>query len=164
MVFDNLVLKWRSLSADRKSLLMMLLICVLYFGGMGWCVVVGILLYHGTKLSVSQEAIVFAKQVVSNYQKFEEIEDDTDAPLTYTQIKYALKAQAKVGMLTNTKANRLVYETLLLRIFEEHNMRYVDRIKHLGPCLLACFVHPESYDLSQTYLNHQVESGNDTIR
>jgi hypothetical protein len=71
-----------------------------------------------------------------------------------TATKFAFIAMSKVGCLTPTNANRMVYETALLHIFDEYNVRHNIRMELLGEALVACFIRPESYNRAIRIIEH----------
>jgi hypothetical protein len=73
---------------------------------------------------------------------------DDSEPIAFsnkTAVKFAIQAQSKVGCLKPSVANRLVYETTLLHLFDELHVRRNIRMALLGEALIACFIRPESY-------------------
>jgi hypothetical protein len=112
-----------------------------------------IFLIISTKVVLDVEAQRFYKSVKDKYFTelgVTEIEEEIKVDVTSKRaaVKFGLMAQAKVGVLSPTVANRLVYETVLLRIFEEQHVRHNIRLELLGEALLSCFVRPESYEIA----------------
>nr|WOC94064.1 replication protein [Gorica tombusvirus 1] len=62
--------------------------------------------------------------------------------------KMAQVARAKVGYLTNTPENRLIYQRVILELMEKDRLRYVDRDYNLPLALGCCFVYPEGTEES----------------
>nr|UHS72146.1 MAG: hypothetical protein [Tombusviridae sp.] len=69
-------------------------------------------------------------------------------------IRCAMMARAKVGRLTPTKANELVYQRVLLDHFDEINLRLVDRDTCMARCVAACFITSKEWDLVDEMLEH----------
>jgi hypothetical protein len=66
-------------------------------------------------------------------------------PTRKSAVRFAILAQGKVGILKPSEANRLVYETVLLQLFRDYDVRYNVRIALLGEALVACFVRTIEY-------------------
>ncbi len=59
-------------------------------------------------------------------------------------VKVAQAARAKVGILSNTRANELVYQRVCLDVMRDLNVRYTDIDRHIGMAMLACFINNET--------------------
>jgi hypothetical protein len=112
------------------------------------CVVV----YFVASVGLDAETIKWFERVRNTYDKelkSDEPDLNKEVPIVIcksTAVKFALLAQSKVGCLDATNANRLVYETTLLHIFDEYHVRHNVRMTLLGEALVACFIRPEAYD------------------
>jgi len=153
--------RWVMLSSLQAKLLVtatVIACCIFGFAGLvAPCVV----LYCVGTIGLDAETVLWFRKVHSTY--FDETADESAAdlgegisivPSRRTAVKFAIKAQSKLGMLEPTKANRMVYETTLLRLFEEHRVRNNVRISLLGEALVACYVRPKEYQYALDVIDH----------
>ncbi len=110
-------------------------------------------LYFVATIGLDADTVAWFKRVHSTYLSEQSDESAPDlcdgpniVPSRRTAVKFAIRAQSKVGMLKPSEANRLVYETVLLRLFDEYHVRHNVRISLLGEALVACFVRPKEYE------------------
>jgi hypothetical protein len=122
------------------------------FGWQGLVIPV-IAVYLTAQVGLDAETLSFLRDVKKRYvgeleDKGEDLPETIPTVSRKTAVKFALKAQGKVGVLKPTNANRLVYETVLLKLFEEHHVRISERMNLLGEALVACFLRPKQYDMA----------------
>jgi hypothetical protein len=116
--------------------------------------VISVVFQH-TQLSFDAE--VFLEEIRDTVADEVVADDGTDvsdvafSPLPFgprkAAAKFSLMARAKVGRLSVSKANELVYQKTLLRLFEEYNVRYSAREEILPAAIMACFVNGKEWDL-----------------
>jgi len=70
--------------------------------------------------------------------------------------KIATRAISKVGLLSPTRANKLVYQNVCLGILESMNVRYVDRVRVLPYAIAACLCRPEEVQDTERCIEHLV--------
>jgi len=161
--------KWESLSALHKKLVTLLTIgfcCIFGFYGL---ITPAVILYFVVSSGLDACTLRWFNDIKLNYKNqissecvFEDLVIDSSEEIragVKTAIKFALRAQSKVGLLPCSNVNRLVYETTLLNIFEEFHVRHNVRLDLLGDALIACFIRTENYDRA---LNVIKELGGDT--
>jgi hypothetical protein len=142
----------------KLAILTTVMACIL-FGAQGLIVPCMVLYMVGT-IGLDRETLAWFTKIKSAYSSeltsMEPFEwDNTNAVASdKAAVKFALLATSRVGCLTPSVANRLVYETTLLRLFEEHNVRFNLRMDLLGGALVACFIRPKSYDQALTVIQH----------
>jgi len=68
--------------------------------------------------------------------------------------KIATRAIAKVGLLTPSKANKLVYQKVILDILAQQNVRYADRLRVLPLAIAACLNRPEEIQAQERCIEH----------
>nr|UHS72240.1 MAG: hypothetical protein [Tombusviridae sp.] len=68
--------------------------------------------------------------------------------------KLAVRAISKVGLLSATKANALVYQKVLLDEMRSLNVRYNDRIRILPLAIAACLDRPEEVRKVEECIKH----------
>jgi len=144
---------WESFPVWKRNVIALVTILLACIFGFQALLVPCFFFAIASNVVLDAEAQRFFKQVKADY--FVELNDDpevgetvVDVKSSRAPIKFAVLAQSKVGILSPTVANRLVYETVLLRIFEEQRVRHNIRLELLGEALLACFVRPESYEIA----------------
>jgi len=148
--------KWESLSALSQKLITLLtlgLCCVFGFYGF---IAPAVILYFTVSSGLDANTIKWFNNIKNNYSfeiksdaVFEDLVIDSTEEIKFnvkTAIKFALRAQSKVGILPCSNVNRMVYETTLLNIFDEFHVRHNVRMDLLGDALIACFVRSENYD------------------
>jgi hypothetical protein len=151
--------RWASLSPLKRnltSLVTVLACCAFGFQGL---VIPLVVVCLTASVGLDAATINWFRAMRTTYDK--ELDSDDadlvkDAPVAVskrTAVKFALLAQSKVGCLDPTPANRLVYETTLLHIFDEYNVRRNIRMLLLGEALVACFIRPELYDRARKVID-----------
>nr|UHS72171.1 MAG: hypothetical protein [Tombusviridae sp.] len=68
--------------------------------------------------------------------------------------KLAVRAISKVGMLSATKANALVYQKVILDEMRTLNVRYSDRVRILPLAIAACLDRPEEVRKVEECIRH----------
>lgn len=158
---DGMYQRWAILSPLHRKLVVTatILACCL-FGFVG-LVTPCLVLYLVATIGLDADTIAWFRSVHTQYtvEASTENSDPIDeGPRVVASkrvaVKFAIMAQSKVGMLRPTEANRLVYETVLLNLFSEHNVRYNVRISLLGEALVACFIRPREYERALDVVEH----------
>lgn len=72
--------------------------------------------------------------------------------------KIATRAISKVGLLSPTRANKLVYQKVCLDIMEGLNVRYVDRVRVLPYAIAACLCRPEEVQDNERCVEHLLQT------
>jgi hypothetical protein len=72
--------------------------------------------------------------------------------------KIATRAISKVGLLSPTRANKLVYQKVCLDIMESLNVRYVDRVRVLPYAIAACLCRPEDVQDDERCVEHLLQT------
>jgi hypothetical protein len=148
--------KWKVYVAGSFAVL-----CLWLFG-ISVVLVPSVLAWFLWQAANDDEVLKFYEKVTTTY--FEEleapalVEEDVTQPCPRRAVKFALLAQSKVGVLPASNANRMVYETVLLKMFEEKQVRIRDRMVLLGEALTACFIRPQEYSHALTVVK-LLESG-----
>ena len=144
--------RWESLSPRKQHISILFTLLSLYYLGWAGFVVPALIMYFTVRLGVSASTLQWFREVSSRYHNELSSEDEevlsqtTSVVVTKkTAVRYAILAQSKVGILKPTVANRLVYETTLLHIFDEFHVRHNVRMTLLGEALVACFLRPIDY-------------------
>jgi len=148
--------KWESLSALHKKLVTLLTIAFCCIFGFYGLITPAVILYFVVSSGLDACTLKWFNDIKINYKNqiksecvFEDLVLDSTEEIKFnvkTAIRFALRAQSKVGVLPCSNVNRLVYETTLLNIFEEFGVRHNVRMDLLGDALVACFIRTENYD------------------
>lgn len=148
----EIVARWESLSRVRQRVTILLTLVAVYYLGVAGLVVPAVILYLAVNIGIDALTLDWFINVRNRYMK-ELVDVDAEKlnreiPVSFnsrTAVKFAILAQSKVGILKPSVANRLVYETTLLHIFEDFNVRHNIRMELLGEALVACFIRPDEY-------------------
>jgi hypothetical protein len=151
--------RWASLSGGVRNLTLLATILGCCFVGFEGLVIPCVVVYLAASAGLDADTIKWFKSMRSTYRK--ELKSDSpalakDQPVVVSQqtaTKFAILAQSRVGCLDATTANRLVYETCLLHIFDEYNVRHNIRLNLLGEALVACFIRPDTYTMARAVID-----------
>ncbi len=161
MGLGGVLARWESLSPVKQKVVTLITILGCCMFGWGALVIPLTVIGLTAAIGLDPATIRWYREVVTRYH--DEVEDDETEEIKPTEpfvvthrsaVKFALMAQSRVGMLRPTEANRLVYETVLLRLFEEYHVRHNIRISLLGEALVSCFVHTPTYQRARDIVDY----------
>ncbi len=154
-----------SLSEKTRSVVCLATVLAFWIVGWGGMVIPLVVVYFTTQSRLDVDTLLWFRSVSRRYnvELEEDVEDfPKDTPPVIngrTAVRFALIAQGRVGMLSPTGANRLVYETVLLKIFDEYHVRHNIRVRLLGEALVACFIRPDEYQRALSVIDVLGEGG-----
>jgi hypothetical protein len=143
--------RWVSLSDRTRKLTTLVTVLGCWFFGFSGLVVPCVVLYLTAQVTLDPSTLRWFAAIRDSYTDVVagDHEDlDSAQPVAInsrTAIRFALIAQSRVGILSPSNANRMVYETVLLKVFDEYHVRHNIQLRLLGDALVACFIRPENY-------------------